>query len=184
MPPSDAPREELGGAGGRWPKAVVVIHWLSAATIVGLAAAGFTLSKLPDDSGARLLLSRLHTLGGFSLMGLTVARLFVRHRGPAPTAIPLPALHRRGVTAVHALLYAVVFGIGASGFATGAQSLWAQYLRGEVARAPSLEHMASREVHEALVFTLLGLVALHVGGVVIHQARAGGVLRRMLPFAR
>ena len=165
----------------RWSTPVVVIHWLSAALIVGLAAAGLVMSHMSPDASARLLLSRLHSVGGVALMALTVARLIARTRAGGPAPLPLDAAHRRLVGVVHALIYATLFGIGASGALTGARSEWPQYLRGELGRAPALEAMTSRAAHEALVFTLLGLVAIHVAGVVIHQARRGGALPRMLP---
>ena len=163
----------------RWSNASVALHWLAAALIVGLATAGFVMTDLPADSSGRLLISRLHTLGGATLMLLTVARLVVRRRGPAVSPLPVSDLHRRGVGVIHALLYVVTFGIGATGFVTGARSAWPDYLRGQLAEAPAL---ASREAHEALVFALLGLVLLHVGGVMLQQVRQGGVLRRMVPF--
>jgi cytochrome b561 len=92
------------------------------------------MTDLPADSSGRLLISRLHTLGGATLMLLTVARLVVRRRGPAVTPLPVSDLHRRGVGVIHALLYAVTFGIGASGFVTGARSAWPDYLRGQLAK--------------------------------------------------
>lgn len=48
----------------RWSNASVALHWLAAALIVGLATAGFVMTDLPADSSGRLLISRLHTLGG------------------------------------------------------------------------------------------------------------------------
>ena len=166
----------------RWSNTSVALHWLAAALIFGLAAAGFVMTDLPADSSGRLLFSRIHTLGGATLMLLTVARLVVRRRGPAVTPLPVSELHRRGVGVIHALLYAVTFAIGASGFVTGARSAWPDYLRGKLVEAPALEQLASREAHEVLVFGLLGLVLLHVGGVMLQQVRKGGVLRRMVPF--
>jgi cytochrome b561 len=83
---------------------------------------------------------------------------------------------------IHALLYAVTFALGASGFIAGARSAWPDYLRGQLAEAPALEALASRQAHEALVFVLLGLVLLHVGGVMLQQVRTGGILGRMVPF--
>ena len=166
----------------RWSNTSVALHWLAAALIVGLATAGFVMTDLPADSGGRLLISRMHTLGGATLMLLTVARLVVRRRGPAVTPLPVSELHRRGVGVIHALLYAVTFAIGASGFVTGALSAWPDYLRGQLNEAPALEALASRQAHEALVFALLGLVLLHVGGVMLQQVRKGGALRRMVPF--
>ena len=166
----------------RWSNTSVALHWLAAALIVGLATAGFVMTDLPADSSGRLLISRMHTLGGATLMLLTVARLVVRRRGPAVTPLPVSELHRRGVGVIHALLYAVTFAIGASGFVTGARSAWPDYLRGQLAEAPALEALVSRQAHEALVFVLFGLVLLHVGGVMLQQVRTGGVLGRMVPF--
>lgn len=166
----------------RWSNTSVAIHWLAATFIVGLATAGFVMTDLPADSSGRLLISRMHTLGGLTLMMLTVVRLVVRRRGPAVTPLPISELHRRGVGVVHTLLYAVTFAIGASGFVTGAQSAWPEYLRGQLAKAPALEALASRQAHEVLVFALLGLVLAHVGGVMLQQVRMGGVLKRMVPF--
>lgn len=170
------------GNAREWSGASVALHWLSAVLIAGLVTAGFVLSDLPADSDTRLLMSRMHTLGGLTLMLLTVARLAFRLRGPAPAPLPLSDLHRRGVGLVHALLYGVLFAIGASGMVTGATSAWPEYLRGELSQAPALEALASREAHEVLVFALLGLILLHVGGVMVQQLRQGRVLRRMAPF--
>ena len=117
----------------RWSNASVALHWLAAALIVGLATAGFVMTDLPADSSGRLLISRLHTLGGATLMLLTVARFVVRRRGPAVSPLPVSDLHRRGVGVIHALLYVVTFGIGATGFVTGARSAWPDYLRGQLA---------------------------------------------------
>ena len=114
-------------------------------------------------------------------MALTALRLVTRWRGPSPDPLPLPPLHRRGIDLVHKLIYVVVFALGASGVITAARSTWPEYIRGAIARAPELEHVASREVHEALVFALVALIALHVGGVVVQELRGGGALRRMLP---
>jgi len=166
----------------RWNKWSVVLHWASAAIIVGLAAAGFVMTSEAPDSSLRLLLSRLHTAFGITLMVATVVRLVTRLRTRKPEPLPMAPLHRRGVAFVHASLYAVLFGLGASGAVTGARSAWPDYLSGTLERVPELEQLASREVHEALVFTLGALIVLHVGGVIVHEVRVGGALRRMVPW--
>lgn len=168
----------------RWSNTSVALHWLGALFIVGMATAGFIMTDLPPDSSGRLLLSRMHTVGGATLMLLTVARLIARRRGPKVAPLPVSELHRRGVGVIHALLYAVTFAMGASGFLTGARSAWPDYLLGQLTDAPALETLASRGVHEVLVFALLGLVLLHVGGVMLQQVRQGGVLRRMMPLLK
>ncbi len=163
----------------RWSTPVVLFHWGSALLIGGLATAGFVMSDLEADSGTRLLLSRLHSVFGIVLMLATLARIATRAKSPKPEPLPLPVLHRRGIALVHGLLYATLFGLGLSGALTGALSAWPAYLQGQLAAAPQLEQMASREVHEALVFTLGVLLMLHVGGVLLQEFRGGGALRRM-----
>ena len=166
----------------RWGTWSVVLHWGSAAIIIGLAAAGFVMTSEAQDSSLRLLLSRLHTAFGITLMVATAVRLVTRLRTRRPEPLPMAPLHRRGVALVHASLYAVLFALGASGALTGARSAWPDYLRGRLGRVPELEQLASREVHGALVFTLGVLVLLHVGGVMVHEVRVGGALRRMVPW--
>lgn len=165
----------------RWSNTSIALHWFGAVLILALAGAGFVMTDLAPASGGRLLLSRAHTLGGATLMLLTLARLFVRWRSPRVAPLPISEIHRRGVGAVHAFLYATVFSVGLSGFVTGARSSWPEYLRGHLGQAPDLEDLASLEVHEALAITMLWGVALHVGGVVVQQFRQGGILERMLP---
>jgi len=171
-------------ANDRWGKWNVALHWISAALIVGLITAGFVMADQAPDSDLRLLLSRLHTGSGLTLMVLTVIRLVTRLRSRPPEPLALAPLHRRGVAFVHGALYVVLFGLGASGAVTGATSAWPDYLRGSLERVPELEQLASRQVHEALVFTLGTLIVLHIGGVMVHELRVGGALRRMLPWLR
>lgn len=167
-------------APGRWPPATVLLHWLSAAMIVGLVAVGFVMSDLSSDAPARRLLARAHTLGGVTLTLITVARGLARRRGPRPDPLPLSEPHRRFVALHHGLMYAALFGLGATGVLTAARSAWPDLLRG-ASRAPELHGLLSRAAHEALVFTLLGLLVLHVAGVLAQQARGARVLARMLP---
>lgn len=166
----------------RWSTRSVVLHGVSAGILAGMVVAGLVMSDLAADSSLRLLLSRLHTAFGLTLMALTVVRLVTRWRGKPPTPLPLSPLHRRGVDLIHGLLYVVLFGLGATGLLTALRSAWPGYIRGQLAAAPELDALLSRELHEALVYALLTLVALHVGGVMAQEVRRGGVLRRMLPM--
>lgn len=168
----------------RWSNPTAALHWFAALLIIGLATVGFTMTDLPADSSGRLLLSRMHTIGGLTLMLITVARLIVRRRGGPIEPLPIPALHRRGIAVTHTLIYIVTFGLGLSGVITGLLSTWPDYIQGKLAAAPDLESVASREVHEVLVLALIVLIALHVGGAVLQQIRGGGVLRRMMPFLK
>lgn len=166
----------------RWSTRIVVLHAVSAALVVGMVVAGFVMSDLAADSSLRLLLSRLHTVFGITLVGLTAVRLVSRWRGKSPAPLPLSTLHQRFVDLVHGLTYAVIFGLGVSGVVTAVRSTWPRYIRGELAAVPELEQVLSRQLHEALVYALLTLVTLHVGGVMVQELRGGEVLRRMFPM--
>ena len=166
----------------RWSNTSMLLHWAGAAMVVGLVVAGFVMTGLAPDAPGRAWLSRAHTAGGLTLMALTVTRLVVRLRGQTPAPLPLTPWHRLGVTLVHGVLYGSLFGLGASGVLTAVGSTWPGYLRGAVGAAPQLEHLASRQLHEALVFVVLTAVVLHVAGVFIHQYRQGATLRRMVPL--
>ena len=69
-----------------------------------------------------------------------------------------------------------------SGFVTAKPSTWHEFIKGEVATAPTFEGVASRQLHEALVVALVVLVTLHVLGVLVDERRRGGTMRRMLPW--
>lgn len=190
----------------RWPRPSVVLHWLGAALILGLGIVGFLMTDLPETSSARLDLSRLHTVGGLLLMLLTATRLVVRWRGPRVAPLAVPALHRRGIGVTHSLMYVATFGLGLSGFLMGAQSAWPDYLMEQLAEVPVLGDLAARGIHEALVFALIVLIVLHVGGIVLHELilgprasrartalteasdatgfRRGRVARRMMPWLK
>lgn len=168
----------------RWSSPSIALHWLGALIIVGLAVVGSLMTDLAPESETRRLMSRLHGIGGFALMVLTLLRLLMRKRGVPEEPLALPPIHRRGVGLVHVLLYGVVFSLGLSGAATGVMSGWPEYLQGTLAAVPSFENVPTREVHGVLVFALFGLVGLHVAGVIVQQIRRGGAIERMLPRGR
>lgn len=168
----------------RWSTRIVFLHWASAGVVATLAAVGFVMTDLPADSSLRLHLSRLHSALGLALVVLMAVRLLSRWRGERPEPLPLAPLHQRAIRLLDGLLYASLLGLIASGLMTAFRTAWPQYIRGALATAPDIGHVASRGVHETLVLVLLSLVALHIGGVVIHEVRRGGTLRRMIPKGR
>lgn len=170
----------------RWSKAVVFIHWASALLIIGLFAAGLSMVGLEATDPMRRNLGRMHTIAGNLLGLLTLARLVIRRRAPRPTPLDAPAIHRKGIAAVHVLLYVVSLAVVVTGLGTilRVRDSWHGYLLGELPKPPSFEAFASREVHEVLAFLLVSLVTAHLVGVVVQEVRKGGALRRMVPFLR
>ena len=168
----------------RWSKTIMVLHWLSAAFVVTLVSVGFLMVDLPADAPLRRVMGRAHALGGITLGVLTIVRLLRRFFGTNPAPIPLAPLHRKGASFIHGLLYFSLFAMVASGLATALGSDWHSFVSGDVPTAPDLEASLPRQVHGALALIVLLLVAAHVGGVLMHELRRGGALRRMLPFLR
>lgn len=169
---------------GRWSKQMVVLHWVSAAMIVGLVVVGFSMTGLAADDPRKLWVGRLHSMTGAALGLLTLARLLVRRRSPSPGPLPVPELHRKGVGAVHALLYLVVLGLALSGGSMRFGTQWHEFMAGDLPTAPDLSGFAGRQLHELLAFALVALVGVHVTGVLVQELRAGGALRRMVPFLK
>lgn len=176
----------MSGSRDRWSGVVIGIHWLSALLIAGLFAAGLGMVGLDPADPLRRNLGRVHTIAGNLLGLITLARLLLRRRTQPPTPIDAPAIHRKGIAVVHALLYVVSLSVVVTGLGTvlRVRDGWHRYLLGELPKPPSFAAFASREVHEILAFALVAMVAAHLVGVLVQEARKGGALRRMLPFLR
>lgn len=166
-------------AAERWSKASQNLHHLSVLMIAGLVAVGVTMTDLDPADPLRRYAGLAHSLGGVSLALITLWRLVLRARRPAPEALPLPALHRRGMEAVHGLIYAATLVVALSGKGMALTSEWPAYLRGALPAAPDLGALFLRQVHEHAVHVLIALIVIHVLGVAINELRHGRTLRRM-----
>jgi cytochrome b561 len=168
-------------ADNRWSRETISLHWLAALVLVSLTAIGKYMVDLPPSAASRLWLSRLHVLLGCVLLVLTAARLWFRVVRPAPPAPPAPKLQVLGLRAAHVALYVLTLGVVASGLTTAADTSWVSYLKGHAAEAPALAMSAARAVHENLAFSLLSLLALHIGAVMMVELQYGKTLVRILP---
>lgn len=160
------------------------LHWLTAALVVALVTIGLVMSDADPESALRLYLSRAHGILGMTTGVMLIARLILKLRGPKVPPLPMSAARRGLLRAVHAALYVVLFMVLASGASTAIRGEWHSYLWGPASSAPDLHELLPREAHEALVFTLLGLVAVHVIGVFLFEVQHKGALARMLPRRR
>ncbi len=172
----------LRGSAERYGAVAIVLHWLSAALIVALLAAGFTAANTADPATKAAIL-RLHAPTGVLVLALTVLRLvwwLAFDRRPAPLA-DLPPLQARAAGAVHGLLYAVVVLLAVSGVALMALSGARPILMGEVEGVlPDFWDYPPRYVHAAMAWLLVLLVASHVAAALHHQfVRRDRLMRRM-----
>lgn len=174
----------------RYTPIAQAFHWTLALLLVGLVSLGLYMHELPL-SPLKLQLYSYHKWAGVTVFLLVLARLAWRwtHR-PPPLPAGTAALVRIASSIAHSLLYLLMVAIPLSGWlmssAKGVQTVWFGVLP-----IPDLlgkdadlgERLA--DLHEALNFTLMGLVAIHVAAALKHHFIDGdGLLHRMWPGSR
>ena len=171
----------------RYTRTAQALHWTLALLLVGMVSLGLYMHEL-ELSPLKLQLYSYHKWAGVSVFLLVLARLAWRatHRPP-----PLPAgtapLVRVASSTAHALLYALMIAIPLSGWlmssAKGFQTVWFGVLPIPDLLGKDVE-LGERlaEVHEALNFTLIGLVTVHAAAALKHHfIDKDGLLHRMWP---
>ncbi|WP_370385540.1 cytochrome b [Novosphingobium sp. EMRT-2] len=196
---SDAPllqeplHSDVGSAfHNRYPLPVRLLHWTRAAVILALIALGLIMTTLPETIAAQFAwMYPTHKEFGVLAFGIGVIALVVRTRTvmpPHPAGLaPWETLLSKGVQAGMLILAIVVPLMGYAMSSSYTQSDGVPFFVGDL---PELLPKNDRAfaifqwLHETLAYTLLGLIALHIGGVVKHRVldkgRETDVLGRML----
>jgi cytochrome b561 len=175
---------------GRYTRIAIGLHWLLALLIAGGFVLGLFMTEL-ELSSQKLKLYAYHKWLGVSVALLVLLRAAYRLTHPPP-ALP-PTLPRWEVWLArvgHVALYALMLAVPVSGWlmssAGGFQTVWFGVL-------PLPDLLAKdralfdtlKEVHEALNYTLLSLVSVHVAAVIKHQwIDRNAIWHRMTPWRR
>ncbi|OJW77842.1 MAG: cytochrome b [Thiobacillus sp. 65-1402] len=158
----------------RYSTPAIVLHWLVALLIFVAFPLGVYMHELPLSPG-KLKLYSYHKWIGITLLMLVALRVTWRlTHTPPPLPADMAAWQRRASQAVHGLLYLLMIAIPLSGWlmssAKGFPTVWFGVLP-----LPDLVEK-NRElgdflagVHQALNFTLLALVIMHVGAALQHH---------------
>ena len=171
-----------------YPAGMRILHWLMAALVLGQLAVG-TAMHGPEGELLPGLLSWHLSLGVLILL-LALVRIANRLRSrPPPLPETFPLWERAAARTVHLALYvlmvlAPVLGYLAAGAAPDADGVRALGLA-LPALVPPGSGLGDRlgEWHESAVWTLTGILLVHVGAVVKHaffDRAEHDVLRRML----
>ena len=165
--------------------------------MLGLLVAGMTMTRLHPGSALQFSLYQLHKSVGITVLALTLVRIGWRlaHR-PPPLPPTMPLWERRAAAAGHLGLYALLLAMPLSGWAAVSASLfniptvlygllpW-PHLPGLATLAPPAKLAAEallKQIHDAGAWTMLALLALHVGAALRHHFQLrDGVMARMLP---
>jgi cytochrome b561 len=174
----------------RWGSVAKALHWIVALLVIGMLVGGLTMVEMPT-SPDKFKTYALHKSIGVSVLVLMLVRIAWRGVDPRPRDVagmaPVVAVAAR---AVHRLFYLALVAMPISGLIYNSASnfplQWFKLfqLPALVAPDPALKAVA-HDVHEALAFTIIALLALHIAGALKHHfIDRDDTLRRMLPFIK
>ena len=185
----------------RYGVVAIALHWLIAVMIVYMLWLGYSTAHAMDESDPRRLdLVQLHKSIGLTILILSIARLIWRFSHPPP-ALPahMPGWEIAAARASHTLFYVLILAVPLFGLATASASPLGlpTYLFGlfEFPHLPFLADLPRVEkavvvvpihtAHATLAYSLLALLALHVGAALKHHFwDRDTVLIRILPMRR
>lgn len=167
--------------------AAKALHWIMAIIILGLVPAGLAMTHMAQGPAQDRLFS-LHEEFGFVVLWLAVLRLWVRRtRGAPGPAAGLTPFERIASTAVHHLLYVLLFAMPLLGwFFVSAYGTRISFFGLFDIPAIWTKSAALSEfilvAHDIGGYLVAALLVLHIGGAFRHGfVKRDGVLQRMLP---
>ena len=173
----------------RWGGIAKAFHWLMALGILGTGVLGLVMHEM-DRGMAKLNAFAIHKSIGLTVLALFLLRLLWRVADRRPRDEPMPRLQRIAAHAVHGMLYLFMLALPLSGWlynsARGYPLQWFKQfnLPALTGKNEDLAELAI-DVHEWLFWTLLIVLAAHVGGALVHHFFVrDNTLLRMLPFGR
>jgi cytochrome b561 len=174
---------------GSYGRTAKLFHW----AIFLLLAAQYAVGSIMPHIGRKTLdegYVAWHLSIGAAILLVIVLRLAWRLLFPValPTGMPPSELLLARIT--HLALYVLVLAMTVLGWAAANARGWDVKLFG-VITLPALAPNGSRwgheagDIHNILVYVLLGFIALHIAGALYHYfIRRDRVLQRMLPAPR
>ena len=184
---TDPLRTEPVPAPPEWHRLSMLLHWLIALLIAGLATVGLLMVDMAN-SPAKIGVYQLHKSIGITVLALVALRLLWRlaTRAPAPVA-GLPAWQRIAASAMHFALYAMMLLIPLSGWlfnsAANFPLKWFGLIKLPALSGPDPALKAwAQAVHVYGFYVLAALVLLHAAAAVKHHwIDHNATLARMLP---
>ena len=163
----------------RYGSVAITIHWVSAAAIIALLVSGTIMAGAVGEAKRSIL--PIHATIGCLVLLLTLLRLawwIWGDKRPQPVA-GQPPMQQLAARIVHALLYAAIIVLGASGIATLALSGAVPALLSG-ALLPDFSGLLPRTTHGLVSKLMIALLALHIGAALFHQfIRRDRLLARM-----
>lgn len=182
----------------RYNAVAMIIHWLTALSVIGLLVVGNIMADLPKEQNAlKFLLFQWHKTFGITILLLTLFRLAWRltHK---PPALPeeMPGWEKRVAHVTHWLFYLLLLVVPLLGWSMVSASPRniPTFLFGVIPwpHIPMLADMESDQkkamvevfenLHAAAAYIMAGLIVLHIGAALRHRLLLKDkVVQRMLP---
>ncbi len=152
----------------KFSKPIIFIHWLSAIMIFGLFALGLSISNL--EGTEKLALLPIHATGGFILFILTVIRSVLFFKSKRPDDLKTGSKFNDKLAVwIHNILYIFILLIGISGIVTMLVGGYGDALdSGDWKQILDREVLPSLKAHVVLSYLMMGLVFMHIVGVIKH----------------
>jgi len=158
-----------------WPVALRLIHWLSAALVLGMLALGTIMVQLVADPAQRFDLTQTHKSFGIAVLALTVARLCLRLCSVAPPAEPASRSLLIAAKATHIGLYALLLLMPLSGWLMVSTTpvrvpteVFGLFTLPYPLAPDIVLYRIAHAIHVGLAIVLAGLIALHLGAALLH----------------
>ena len=124
-----------------------------------------------------------HKSLGLLVLGLTAPRLVLRFTSAMPAAVPGSFLEQSAASAGHALMYAFLVGMPATGFVMGyfggkGLPFFTTVIPGAATSDGKLAGRAFK-LHKQMGYYYQLFVPLHVGAVGVHALKGQNIMRRM-----
>ena len=166
-----------------------IFHWL----IFLLLAAQYAVGSIMPHIGRNTQNEgwvNWHLSIGAAILFVIVLRFIWRLLHPVAFSADLPPLERKLAYFTHLMLYTLVFVMTLLGWAAANSRGWTVVLFGAVplpALAPQGAGWAHEagDIHNILVYVLLGFIVLHVAGALYHYfVRRDRIMQRMFAVSR
>lgn len=164
-------------------------HWTTVMLLAVALPLGFVIKHVKDSD--KMVFYAIHESAGLTVLFVALLRLLWRRLNPPPPRpAHMPRLMHRAAELVHVAFYVVLIVQPILGFL--ATNAWGFPLQGQTAYLGLIDFPKFTEANVAVAgglqlahtivgWALVGLLALHVGAVVFHQAiRRDGTLLRMV----
>ena len=170
----------------RWTATARALHWSMAALILLQAVLGWVGAEM-ERSPLKVDVLTAHKSLGITLLLLVPLRLVWRWTHPAPPpADGSGPWEIRAARLSHMALYLLMIAVPLSGWLSASTSivpwkLWWLVPWPDIAAVDQALHEFAEELHEALVWCLVAILAVHVGAALWHHfVKRDGVLIQML----